>query len=129
MKNVDADKALTAKVAVLSIFLFSCASFNNTHYTPVCFPSEEKARALGSKISDSGFFPRVSYWVTGDSNNSLPIGLMWAGFDPTEYCPEGGYPIVALYESDRSDYDPELVLGWSRTVLKTMINEFEAETE
>lgn len=116
-------------VCILSCVLIACSSFTKNHYEPICFETQEEASQLGGLISDNGFFPRVSYWVTGDSQNSIPgVGLKWDGFDPRDFCPNGGDPIVAFYESEKSDFDPELVMRWSRAVLKAMIREQSAKT-
>lgn len=110
-------------------FLSSCAVTDSSYYEYRCFDSESKAREIGRKIADAGFFNRVSYWVTGDSENSIPgLGLKWAGFEPSKYCLDDGYPIVVTFDSEKSEYDSETVMRWSRSVLSAMIKDVENET-
>jgi hypothetical protein len=98
-------------------------------YEPVCFDTEDEARTVGNNIFGEGFNNRVSYWVTGDANISIPsLGLLWAGFNPQLYCPTGGYPILITFDSKDSPYDSENVLRWAKIVLKIMIREQAIET-
>ena len=109
---------------IICLGLFSCSHTSTISYEPVCFDTEDDARKVGNKIFIEGFNNRVSYWVTGDANISIPtLGLRWAGFNPQSYCPSGGYPILITFDSKDSNYDSENVLRWAKIVLKTMIRE------
>ncbi|WP_100658796.1 hypothetical protein [Alteromonas flava] len=114
---------------VLLTALSGCSSTSDTVYQPVCLSSEQQAREVGSDIFYDGFNSRVSYWVTGDPNTSITsLGLLYAGFDPTEYCENGGYPIIITFNPSKTNLDTDKVLKWSQIVLTTMLKERGIET-
>ena len=114
---------------ILLTALSGCSSTTDTVYQPVCLPSEQQARELGSDIYDDGFNGRVSYWVTGDPNIIITsLGLLYGGFDPKEYCESGGYPIIITFNPSKTNLDTDKVLKWSQIVLTTMLKERGVET-
>ena len=109
-------------------FLVSCSSTPNILYKSPCFDSQEEAANVGREIFNMGFNNRVSYWVTGDSGKSIAgLGLMYGGFEPTPYCPNGGYPILVYFDNSASKLDIENVKSWSRVVLESMLKEMTNE--
>lgn len=108
--------------------LVSYTSTPNVHYSSPCFDSQKEAANVGREIFNKGFNNRVSYWVTGDSGKSIAgLGLMYGGFEPTPYCPNGGYPILVDFDNSASKLDIENVKSWSRVVLDSMLKEMTNE--
>ncbi|GLR70334.1 hypothetical protein [Agaribacter marinus] len=64
-------------------FLLSCSSINDILHHTECFDTESDAQRIGDELFQHGFNNKVSYWLTGDSNNRIPgLGLQYGGFDP-----------------------------------------------
>jgi hypothetical protein len=111
-------------LALVCVLLVSCSSTGNILASSPCFDSQQEAADVGNDIMNMGFNNRVSYWVTGDSNNTIiGLGLMYGGFDPKPYCPEGGYPIIVWLDNNESGLDIKKVKSWSEVTLKLMLKE------
>ncbi|RUO39120.1 hypothetical protein CWE22_10185 [Pseudidiomarina aestuarii] len=114
---------------VLTMTLIGCASAPKTTYQPPCFDTVDEARTLGSAIFHDGFNERVNYWLNVERQTpKFRFGLAYDGFDETQYCPNGGYPIVIIYDDEFGHHKEERVMKTAQMVLKNMIRQSEKES-
>ena len=112
---------------IFLILLFGCTSTPPEKEVVLCFQSKDEAATVGMKIFNDHFTKRTRYWLDGTNKEIKGLGLQWRGLINSDYCENGLFPLVVIYEPrNGNEFDPKKVISAGKLTAKLLLKEYRA---